>query len=98
MILAICAVQPALAVPKKAALSFEERFKRADKNGDGLLTKKEAYFGGLYAIDQKFYALDTNMDGLISLEEALPIKHVKVGAATVVGGKDIANIYTGVAK
>lgn len=43
------------------------RFKAADKNGDGLLSKEEA--AALPMLARHFDALDTNQDGMLSPEE-----------------------------
>jgi Ca2+-binding EF-hand superfamily protein len=48
---------------------FEERFKAADKNGDGALTKAEAEAGKLQYIAQHFDKIDANKDGKVTREE-----------------------------
>jgi Ca2+-binding EF-hand superfamily protein len=46
----------------------EERFKTADKNGDGSLSKEEAT-AGMPRLAQRFDALDQNKDGQLSPDE-----------------------------
>jgi Ca2+-binding EF-hand superfamily protein len=48
---------------------FEERFKAADKDGDGALTKTEAEAGKLQHIAQHFDKIDANKDGKVTREE-----------------------------
>ena len=54
------------------------RFKAADKNGDGFLSKEEA--AAIPMIARNFDALDTNQDGQLSPEE-LAAAHHHFGAA-----------------
>ena len=54
------------------------RFKAADKNGDGFLSKEEA--AAIPMIARNFDALDTNKDGQLSPEE-LAAAHHHFGAA-----------------
>jgi Ca2+-binding EF-hand superfamily protein len=46
----------------------EERWKAADKDGDGSLTKAEAE-GSMPRLAQRFEELDANADGKVSPEE-----------------------------
>lgn len=48
---------------------FEERFKAADKDGDGTLTKEEAATAGLGRIVDNFERIDANRDGKITIDE-----------------------------
>ena len=49
------------------------RFKAADKNGDGLLSKEEA--AAMPMVARNFDALDTNKDGQVSPEELAASRH-----------------------
>ena len=50
--------------------AFEARFKAADKNGDGGLTKAELGDGKQFpAILKNFDAMDTNKDGKVTIAE-----------------------------
>ena len=46
-----------------------ERFKAADKNGDGAISKAEADAAGMKRLSQNFAAIDTNKDGKVTREE-----------------------------
>ena len=55
-----------------AKAAFEQRFKAADKNGDGGLSKDElaaAKDSDFDAIRKNFDAMDTNKDGKVTIEE-----------------------------
>jgi hypothetical protein len=47
----------------------QERFKAADKNNDGALTREEAKAGGYASIEKNFDAMDTDKDGKVTREE-----------------------------
>jgi Ca2+-binding EF-hand superfamily protein len=47
---------------------FEARFKTADKNGDGLLSKEEAQ-AGMPMLSRGFDRIDSNQDGQLTLDE-----------------------------
>ncbi len=57
-----CATNPKSTVP----LSLEERFKAADKNGDGKVSKAE--YSGLL-VEEAFGFFDTNGNGEVTVEE-----------------------------
>ncbi|MEM6584122.1 MAG: EF-hand domain-containing protein [Pseudomonadota bacterium] len=67
----------ALAIaPAAYAQSYEEqlaqlteRFKSADKNGDGKLTQKEAEDGGMTRLARYFSYVDTDGDGFVSFDQ-----------------------------
>lgn len=75
LVLAALAV-PALALAQpsggepgpKGKGQFAERFKKADANGDGKLTKAEAA-NGMPMVSRNFDAIDTNKDGFVTPEE-----------------------------
>lgn len=48
---------------------FAERFKKADANGDGKLTRAEAESGGMKMVARNFEAIDTNKDGFVTPDE-----------------------------
>ncbi|HEX7649315.1 MAG TPA: EF-hand domain-containing protein [Noviherbaspirillum sp.] len=48
---------------------IEERFRTADKNGDGALTREEAKAAGLDRIVQHFDRIDANKDGKVTIDE-----------------------------
>ncbi len=48
---------------------FAEKFKAADKNGDGALTKAEAQSGNMPRLVNDFDKIDTNKDGKVTQEE-----------------------------
>jgi Ca2+-binding EF-hand superfamily protein len=48
---------------------FEERFKAADKDGDGALTKEEAKAAGLNRLVDHFDQVDANHDGKVTIDE-----------------------------
>ena len=54
--------------PEKMRAAFAERFKKADANGDGKLTKAEAD-AGMPMVARNFDALDTNKDGFVTPDE-----------------------------
>lgn len=59
---------PAPKQPRYLA-KFEERFRAADKDGDGALTKEEAKAAGLGRIVEHFDRIDANKDGKITIDE-----------------------------
>jgi Ca2+-binding EF-hand superfamily protein len=48
---------------------FEERFRAADKDGDGALTKEEAKAAGLNRLVDHFDQVDANHDGKVTIDE-----------------------------
>jgi EF hand len=48
---------------------FIERFKKADTNGDGKLSRAEAEAGGMKMVARNFDAIDTNKDGFVTPAE-----------------------------
>jgi Ca2+-binding EF-hand superfamily protein len=48
---------------------LEERFKKADTNNDGFLTKDEAQKGGMERVANRFDTIDANKDGKVSMDE-----------------------------
>jgi hypothetical protein len=54
--------------PEKMRAAFAERFKKADANGDGKLTKAEAE-AGMPMVARNFGAIDTNKDGFVTPDE-----------------------------
>jgi len=53
----------------KHAARFEEQFKEADKNGDGVLTKPEAESSNLRGLAKHFDQIDANHDGQLTKQE-----------------------------
>jgi hypothetical protein len=62
---------PAQGTAKPAAKEQKrgERFKAADKNGDGALTKAEADAAGMKRLTKNFDAIDANKDGKVTPDE-----------------------------
>ena len=54
--------------PEKMREMFEQRFKKADTNNDGKLTKAEAE-AGMPRVAKNFDAIDANKDGLVTQQE-----------------------------
>jgi Ca2+-binding EF-hand superfamily protein len=54
--------------PEKMRRMFDERFKKADTNGDGALSKAEAE-KGMPMLARDFDAIDTNKDGKVTQDE-----------------------------
>lgn len=46
-----------------------ERFKKADTNGDGKLTKEEAKAGGMTRVAKYFSRTDKDGDGFVTLDQ-----------------------------
>ncbi|HEV7815630.1 MAG TPA: EF-hand domain-containing protein [Janthinobacterium sp.] len=67
--LAIAAQVPAFAADDAAKMQkLEERFKAADKNGDGKLTKAEAE-AGMPRLAKNFDSIDTDKKGYVTLDQ-----------------------------
>lgn len=49
--------------------NLTKRFKTADANGDGKLTKKEAEDGGMKRVAQYFGRLDSDGDGFVTFDQ-----------------------------
>ena len=56
-----------------------ERFKKADTNGDGALSKTEVDAAGMKRLSANFDKIDTNKDGKISREEMKAARASKKG-------------------
>ena len=56
----------------------QARFKKADVNGDGKLTREEAQ-KGMPGVARHFDAIDTNKDGVITLEEMQAARKARSG-------------------
>jgi len=76
LILAALSVASVAIAPAAQAQSYEEqlaqlteRFKKADANGDGKLTQKEAEDGGMTRVAKFFSRLDTDGDGYVSFDQ-----------------------------
>lgn len=54
--------------PERMRKMFEERFKKADRDGDGALSRVEAK-DGMPMLERDFDRIDANSDGKITLEE-----------------------------
>jgi hypothetical protein len=54
--------------PEKMRQAFDQRFKKADTNGDGKLSKAEAD-AGMPRIAKNFDTIDANKDGFITPDE-----------------------------
>lgn len=55
--------------PDERRQAMEERFKKADTNGDGALSRVEVQASGNSRLLEHFEAIDTNKDGKITPEE-----------------------------
>ncbi|MEO1730192.1 MAG: EF-hand domain-containing protein [Pseudomonadota bacterium] len=76
LFLAALSVASVAIAPAAHAQSYEEqlaqlteRFKKADANGDGKLTQKEAEDGGMTRVAKFFSRLDTDGDGYVSFDQ-----------------------------
>lgn len=58
----------------------EERFKRADANKDGRLTREEAQ-KGMPVVSRNFDQIDANKDGVVTMEEIEAARKARAGAA-----------------
>ena len=56
-----------------------ERFKKADTNGDGALSKAEADAAGMKRLSANFDKIDTNKDGKITREEMKAAREARKG-------------------
>jgi Ca2+-binding EF-hand superfamily protein len=54
--------------PEKMRQAFADRFKKADANSDGKLTKAEAD-AGMPRVGKNFDAIDANKDGFVTQDE-----------------------------
>jgi Ca2+-binding EF-hand superfamily protein len=61
--------QPNFKSPDERRQAMEERFKKADTNGDGALSRAEVQASGNQRLLERFDAIDTNKDGKITPEE-----------------------------
>jgi|SRR3569623_197361 len=64
------------------AARFEQQFKAADKNGDGVLTKTEAEAANMPGLSKHFDQLDANHDGQLTKQElqaSLAQRHARNG-------------------
>ena len=76
LLFAALSVATLAAAPAAYAQSYEEqlaqlteRFKAADKDGDGKLTQKEAEDGGMTRLARFFSRVDTDGDGYVSFDQ-----------------------------
>jgi hypothetical protein len=53
----------------EARRKAQERYKAADKNNDGALSREEAKAGGYANIEKNFDAIDANKDGKVTPDE-----------------------------
>jgi hypothetical protein len=63
---------PGTTAPAKATAKDQkrgERFKAADKNGDGAISKAEADGAGMKRLSKNFDAIDANKDGKVTPDE-----------------------------
>ena len=74
-LIALSAILVALSTPANAQ-SYEEmlaqlteRFSKADANGDGKLTQKEAKNGGMKRVARYFSRLDEDGDGFVTFDQ-----------------------------
>jgi hypothetical protein len=64
----------------EAQAQQEERFKRADANKDGRLTREEAN-KGMPVVSRNFDQIDANKDGAVTLEEIAAARKSRAGAS-----------------
>lgn len=69
--------------PEKMRQAFDDRFKKADANGDGKLSKAEAD-AGMPRVGKNFDAIDANKDGFVTPDE---IRAAMQKAQAAKGGK-----------
>ncbi|MEM9310255.1 MAG: EF-hand domain-containing protein [Pseudomonadota bacterium] len=76
LLFAALSVATLATAPAAYAQSYEEqlaqlteRFKAADKDGDGKLTQKEAEDGGMTRLARFFSRVDTDGDGYVSFDQ-----------------------------
>ena len=76
LIFAALAATTAALAPAAHAQNYEEslaklteRFKKADADGDGKLTQKEAKDGGMKRVARYFSRLDEDGDGYVTFEQ-----------------------------
>jgi Ca2+-binding EF-hand superfamily protein len=67
-VLTVSAQMPAFAADDAKTQKLEERFKAADKDGDGKLTKAEAE-AGMPRLAKNFDRIDTDHKGYITLDQ-----------------------------
>jgi Ca2+-binding EF-hand superfamily protein len=72
------------AIDASKASSLEQRFRAADKDGDGKLTRKEAY-NAFPRMPEHFDAIDRNRDEAITLEEVRRLEAKRIDAALDAG-------------
>jgi len=58
---------------------FEERFRGADANGDGAISRAEAE-QGMPGLARRFDAIDANRDGVVTREELAAARKARAGA------------------
>ncbi|MEL6237645.1 MAG: EF-hand domain-containing protein [Pseudomonadota bacterium] len=76
MLFAALSIATLAVAPAAHAQSYEEqlaqlteRFKAADKDGDGKLTQKEAEDGGMTRLARFFSRIDTDGDGYVTFDQ-----------------------------
>ena len=73
-----CKADPEKCRAEMQALS-RERFKKADTNGDGRLSREEAE-KGMPEVARNFERIDANKDGVVTLEELEAARKARAGA------------------
>lgn len=73
---------------KEKKAEFDAKFKAADKNGDGALTKQEAETGKMGMIAKRFDQIDANHDGKVTPEELGAARKDMHGKRRPAGGND----------
>ncbi len=54
---------------KTSAASYERQFAKADTEGKGQISKKQAFKAQMYTVDRYFFDIDANGDGWLTLAE-----------------------------
>ena len=75
------------AAPDNSEARFEERFRAADKDNNGKLSRAEAY-AAFPRAPEYFDEIDSNKDGQVTLKEVKAAMQKRVDAALASGGSD----------